>query len=178
MTDNLNEVTLPEIQLNLYSKLFFQMEEALFNSKNEVEESREALSLALKSWDKEQAYESFLINKLNTGQEIDVVGFNKIIKRKHIKEFNRVLAKLGLNKELAESIKLSYTEKENENVPLPEGPFAKFLLKLSQIQQYLPGPEELSPLKLVITLYTRITPHFFFYYKKAIVSSAAVLILP
>jgi 5'-nucleotidase len=41
-------------------------------------------------------------------------------------------------------------EKENENVPLPEGPFAKFLLKLSQIQAYLPGPEELSPLKLAI----------------------------
>jgi 5'-nucleotidase len=41
-------------------------------------------------------------------------------------------------------------EKENENVPLPEGPFAKFLLKLSHIQQYLPGPEELSPLKAAI----------------------------
>jgi 5'-nucleotidase len=41
-------------------------------------------------------------------------------------------------------------EKENENVPLPEGPFAKFLLKLSDIQKYLPGPEELSPLKLAI----------------------------
>jgi 5'-nucleotidase len=41
-------------------------------------------------------------------------------------------------------------EKDNENVPLPEGPFAKFLLKLSDIQQYLPGPEELSPLKLAI----------------------------
>jgi 5'-nucleotidase len=41
-------------------------------------------------------------------------------------------------------------EKENENVPLPAGPFAKFLHKLSQIQQYIPGPEELSPLKLAI----------------------------
>ncbi len=41
-------------------------------------------------------------------------------------------------------------EKDNEHVPLPEGPFAKFLLKLSQIQEYIPGPEELSPLKLAI----------------------------
>jgi len=41
-------------------------------------------------------------------------------------------------------------EKENEEVPLPAGPFAKFLLKLSQIQENIPGPVELSPLKLAI----------------------------
>ena len=41
-------------------------------------------------------------------------------------------------------------EKDNEDVPLPAGPFAKFLHKLSQIQQFIPGPVELSPLKLAI----------------------------
>lgn len=41
-------------------------------------------------------------------------------------------------------------EKENEDIPLGEGPFAKLLIKLSKIQQEFPTPIELSPLRLAI----------------------------
>lgn len=41
-------------------------------------------------------------------------------------------------------------EAEHEDVPLPEGPFAKLLLKLSRIQEALPTRIELSPLRIAI----------------------------
>ncbi len=41
-------------------------------------------------------------------------------------------------------------EKENENVALNEGPFAKLLIKLSKIQEHLPMRIEFSPLRLAI----------------------------
>jgi 5'-nucleotidase len=41
-------------------------------------------------------------------------------------------------------------EKENEDVPLKEGPFAKLLIKLSKIQEELPTTVELSPLRIAI----------------------------
>ncbi len=41
-------------------------------------------------------------------------------------------------------------EKEHENEPLREGPFAKLLIKLSKIQEHLPTRIELSPLRLAI----------------------------
>jgi 5'-nucleotidase len=41
-------------------------------------------------------------------------------------------------------------EAEHENEPLKEGPFAKLLIKLSKIQEYLPTRIELSPLRLSI----------------------------
>ena len=41
-------------------------------------------------------------------------------------------------------------EKENKDVPLLEGPFAKLLKKLSKIQECLPVTVELSPLRLAI----------------------------
>jgi 5'-nucleotidase len=41
-------------------------------------------------------------------------------------------------------------EKENEDVPLAEGPFAKLLLKLSLIQNELPTTVELSSLRIAI----------------------------
>ncbi len=41
-------------------------------------------------------------------------------------------------------------EKENEDVPLGEGPFAKLLIKLSKIQDELPTTVELSPLRIAI----------------------------
>ncbi|MDO9001599.1 MAG: 5'-nucleotidase [Bacteroidota bacterium] len=41
-------------------------------------------------------------------------------------------------------------EKEHENEPLGEGPFAKLLIKLSKIQEELPTTIELSPLRLAI----------------------------
>jgi len=41
-------------------------------------------------------------------------------------------------------------ELENEAVPLKEGPFAKLLLKLSKIQEYLPNSIELTPLRIAI----------------------------
>ena len=41
-------------------------------------------------------------------------------------------------------------EKENKDVPLQEGPFAKLLKKLSKIQESLPVTVELSPLRLAI----------------------------
>lgn len=41
-------------------------------------------------------------------------------------------------------------EKENEDIPLGEGPFAKLLIKLSKIQDELPTSIELSPLRLAI----------------------------
>jgi 5'-nucleotidase len=41
-------------------------------------------------------------------------------------------------------------EKENEDVPLGEGPFAKLLIKLSKIQDELPTSIELSPLRIAI----------------------------
>jgi 5'-nucleotidase len=41
-------------------------------------------------------------------------------------------------------------EKEHENDPLTAGPFAKLLLKLSKIQQYLPTTIELTPLRIAI----------------------------
>jgi 5'-nucleotidase len=41
-------------------------------------------------------------------------------------------------------------EKEHQDEPLAEGPFAKLLLKLSKIQEEIPLPIELSPLRLAI----------------------------
>lgn len=41
-------------------------------------------------------------------------------------------------------------EKEHENDPLSEGPFAKLLIKLSKIQEHLPMRIEYSPLRLAI----------------------------
>jgi 5'-nucleotidase len=41
-------------------------------------------------------------------------------------------------------------EKENEDIPLGEGPFAKLLIKLSKIQHELPSSIELSPLRIAI----------------------------
>lgn len=41
-------------------------------------------------------------------------------------------------------------EAEHENEPLPEGPFANVLKKLSKIQEHLPTRIELSPLRLAI----------------------------
>jgi 5'-nucleotidase len=41
-------------------------------------------------------------------------------------------------------------EKENENVPLNDGPFAALLRKLSYIQDFLPVEKELSPLRIAI----------------------------
>ncbi len=41
-------------------------------------------------------------------------------------------------------------EKEHEDEPLGEGPFAKLLIKLSKIQEELPSKIELSPLRLAI----------------------------
>jgi 5'-nucleotidase len=41
-------------------------------------------------------------------------------------------------------------EKEHENDALAEGPFAKLIIKLSKIQEYLPTPIENSPLRLAI----------------------------
>ena len=41
-------------------------------------------------------------------------------------------------------------EKENEDVPLKDGPFAVLLRKLSDIQDYLPMKKELSPLRIAI----------------------------
>lgn len=41
-------------------------------------------------------------------------------------------------------------EKEHENDPLNEGPFAKLLIKLSKIQEHLPMQVEHSPLRLAI----------------------------
>lgn len=41
-------------------------------------------------------------------------------------------------------------EKENENVPLDDGPFAELLRKLSKIQERLPMTIELSPLRIAI----------------------------
>lgn len=41
-------------------------------------------------------------------------------------------------------------EKENENVPLNDGPFAALLKKLSYIQDFLPVEKELSPLRIAI----------------------------
>ncbi|KGO87736.1 5'-nucleotidase [Flavobacterium rivuli WB 3.3-2 = DSM 21788] len=41
-------------------------------------------------------------------------------------------------------------EKEHENDPLGEGPFAKLLIKLSKIQEELPTSIELSPLRIAI----------------------------
>lgn len=41
-------------------------------------------------------------------------------------------------------------EKEHENEPLGEGPFAKLLIKLSKIQEELPTTIELSPLRIAI----------------------------
>ena len=41
-------------------------------------------------------------------------------------------------------------EKEHEDDPLNEGPFAKLLIKLSKIQEHLPMRIEYSPLRLAI----------------------------
>ncbi len=41
-------------------------------------------------------------------------------------------------------------EKENENEPMNEGPFAKLLIKLSKIQEHFPMEIEYSPLRLAI----------------------------
>ena len=41
-------------------------------------------------------------------------------------------------------------EKENEDVPLKDGPFAELIRKLSKIQEYLPTSIELTPLRIAI----------------------------
>jgi len=41
-------------------------------------------------------------------------------------------------------------EKENEHIPITAGPFAKLLIKLSNIQHQLPSGIELSPLRIAI----------------------------
>lgn len=41
-------------------------------------------------------------------------------------------------------------EKENEDVPLKDGPFAELIRKLSKIQEYLPTTIELTPLRIAI----------------------------
>tara|TARA_B110001450_G_scaffold178421_1_gene166683 strand:+ start:247 stop:1203 length:957 start_codon:yes stop_codon:yes gene_type:complete len=41
-------------------------------------------------------------------------------------------------------------EKENEDVPLKDGPFAELIRKLSKIQEFLPTTIELSPLRIAI----------------------------
>lgn len=41
-------------------------------------------------------------------------------------------------------------EKENENEPMNEGPFAKLLIKLSKIQEHFPMEIEYSPIRLAI----------------------------
>ena len=41
-------------------------------------------------------------------------------------------------------------EKENEDIPLNDGPFAVLLRKLSDIQDFLPVEKELSPLRIAI----------------------------
>lgn len=41
-------------------------------------------------------------------------------------------------------------EEENKDIPLPEGPFANLLIKLSRIQERLPTRIELSPLRIAI----------------------------
>lgn len=41
-------------------------------------------------------------------------------------------------------------ESDNENIPLTEGPFANLIKKLSKIQEYLPPPIELSPIRIAI----------------------------
>lgn len=41
-------------------------------------------------------------------------------------------------------------ESENEDIPLNEGPFAKLLIKLSNIQKHLPTTIELSPIRIAI----------------------------
>jgi len=41
-------------------------------------------------------------------------------------------------------------EQEHQDEPLAEGPFAKLLIKLSKIQEEMPPPIELSPLRLAI----------------------------
>ena len=42
------------------------------------------------------------------------------------------------------------TEDENQDIPLPEGPFANLLKKLSKVQERLPGRSEYSPVKLAV----------------------------
>ena len=105
-----NESVLSIEPVNLYSKLFRQIDQALASMDQGIEVAQAALSDALKSWDKEQAYESYLLNKITSGAEVDVPSFSKIIKRKNLKYFNRTLAKLGLNELLAQSIKLGYND--------------------------------------------------------------------
>ena len=93
--------------LNLYSQLFDQIDRALrLHRQGQTEESIEFLTKALKEWDKEQAYESYIRSKILVGEQIDINSFHTIISTKKIKDFNRVLAKLGLGKELVESLKL------------------------------------------------------------------------
>jgi len=41
-------------------------------------------------------------------------------------------------------------EKEAENIPLAEGPYAKFLKKLARLQERLPGRVEFSPVRIAI----------------------------
>jgi 5'-nucleotidase len=41
-------------------------------------------------------------------------------------------------------------EKENQEIPIPRGPFANLLIKLSKIQDQLPKSIELSPLRIAI----------------------------
>jgi 5'-nucleotidase len=42
------------------------------------------------------------------------------------------------------------TEDENQDIPLPEGPYANLLKKLSKVQERLPGCIEYSPVKLAV----------------------------
>ena len=41
-------------------------------------------------------------------------------------------------------------EDKNQEIPLPEGPYAKLLIKLSKLKERLSGRKEFSPLKLAI----------------------------
>lgn len=42
------------------------------------------------------------------------------------------------------------SEDENQDIPLPEGPYANLLKKLSKVQERLPGRVEYSPVKLAV----------------------------
>jgi len=46
------------------------------------------------------------------------------------------------------------TEDENQDIPLPEGPFANLLKKLSKVHERLPGRSEKSPVMLKLAVMT------------------------
>ena len=82
--------------VNLYSRLFFQIENALSTYHlGDLEKAQGQMKIALGGWDTEQAFESYFLDRLNSGSEIEVQAFYRIISRKKIKNFSRTLAKLG-----------------------------------------------------------------------------------